>query len=529
MATFRLIYHCMFSPRLYKIYGDGRAEGLYEPGHLEKWGDQIISIVYFFWNVGFYASPIIATVMYKRGYMLWDSAILTGKCITGMGIVLAFSLVVRGLGRASTPQYIQFLRTLDLAKRDLKNSKKSLSQYDFDFDGWPVEFKWNEVEGDAKKERKYIDRFPFRRTSLDALFTAPCSILTYIVAHTFGLKLMYPGSMTLWNYMFFPVLLQGRSKLISENDGDRYKLYARDGNDIDTMFIDRRKKHVNGSTLVVCSEGNAGFYEIGIMSTPIECGYSVLGWNHPGFGGSTGKPFPPQELNAMDCVMQFAIHSLGFQPHNIILFGWSIGGFPTTWAAMNYPEVKGVILDATFDDVMPLAVTRMPGVLEPIIRRTIREYMNLNNSEQLIRYPGPIRIVRRTEDDVICTEDNKISSNRGNNLLVKLLKYRYPVILDDNSILVLQEWLGGDVLQQTRVWDRVGVDEDMCSSTIISYVTEHSNSFPMKLGEEFDEDMKAQMTLFLASKYLTDFRSGHCSPLPNNLFLPPWDVTSYVT
>ncbi len=38
---------------------------------------------------------------------------------------------------------------------------------------------------------------------------------------------------------------------------------------------------------VICSEGNSGFYEIGAMVTPIEAGYSVLGWNHPGFWGST--------------------------------------------------------------------------------------------------------------------------------------------------------------------------------------------------------------------------------------------------
>ena len=38
---------------------------------------------------------------------------------------------------------------------------------------------------------------------------------------------------------------------------------------------------------VVCFEGNAGFYEMGCSGTPIECGYSVLGWNHPGFGGSS--------------------------------------------------------------------------------------------------------------------------------------------------------------------------------------------------------------------------------------------------
>lgn len=53
------------------------------------------------------------------------------------------------------------------------------------------------------------------------------------------------------------------------------------------MFIDKRNETQNGNTLVICSEGNAGFYEIGIMCTPIEAGYSTLGWNHPGFGGST--------------------------------------------------------------------------------------------------------------------------------------------------------------------------------------------------------------------------------------------------
>lgn len=80
--------------------------------------------------------------------------------------------------------------------------------------------------------------------------------------------------------------------------------------------------------------------------TPIEANYSVLGWNHPGFGGSTGTPFPSQEQNAIDCVMQFAIHNLGFDPKNILLFGWSIGGYTASWAAMNYPDIKGVVINA---------------------------------------------------------------------------------------------------------------------------------------------------------------------------------------
>jgi hypothetical protein len=71
------------------------------------------------------------------------------------------------------------------------------------------------------------------------------------------------------------------------------------------MFFDRREDpNPNGRILVITCEGNAGFYEIGFLGTPLDAGYSVLGWNHPGFGGSSGSPFPMQETNAMDAVVQ---------------------------------------------------------------------------------------------------------------------------------------------------------------------------------------------------------------------------------
>lgn len=50
----------------------------------------------------------------------------------------------------------------------------------------------------------------------------------------------------------------------------------------------------------------------------------------------------------MDVVMQFAINKLGFLPENILLFGWSIGGYSSLWASTQYPDVKGVV-SAIFD------------------------------------------------------------------------------------------------------------------------------------------------------------------------------------
>lgn len=56
------------------------------------------------------------------------------------------------------------------------------------------------------------------------------------------------------------MLISGRAKLIEDDNGIRYKVKTIDSNEIDTLFIDNRPNNVgNGKTLVICSEGNAGF------------------------------------------------------------------------------------------------------------------------------------------------------------------------------------------------------------------------------------------------------------------------------
>lgn len=45
----------------------------------------------------------------------------------------------------------------------------------------------------------------------------------------------------------------------------------------------------------------------------------------------------------MDVVMQFAVSKLGFHFSDIVIYAWSIGGFSASWAAMNYPDIKGLV------------------------------------------------------------------------------------------------------------------------------------------------------------------------------------------
>ncbi|XP_049546044.1 phosphatidylserine lipase ABHD16A isoform X1 [Anopheles darlingi] len=504
----------IFTPRLLKEY-DGSKEG-YEPGALEKYGDQILTALNLMWSFSYYTSPILISILYRRGYFVAESVGTFAKVTTGIGLLVAVSLCMRGLGRSMNVAYVRFAETLENAKRNSARNgepKTALRRYDFDFSQWPIDYV---VKGGSRKQRSQ------RNKSL-WISSLPCQIAAYVAIHTFGIRMIYPGSVRLLQSYVEPMLIEGRTKLVTQLNAKRNKVKTTDGNEIDTIIVDNRHRSANGKTLVICSEGNASFYEIGIMSTPLDLQYSVLGWNHPGFAGSSGRPYPDQDQNAIDAVVQFAINELGFRPENIILYGWSIGGYSTLYAASQYPEVKGVILDATFDDVLQLALPRMPERISNIVKIAIREYVNLNNTELISQYNGPVLLIRRTDDEIICSEDNDLGTNRGNYLLVNMLKNRFPNIFKQE-----QETLARELLSKPIDFIK-NVPDDLCISLLMSYLTDNGNngtnrSYPIEIGAEFSSEQRNTMTKFLIKKHLLDFKSTHCTPLPEEFFQMPWEI-----
>lgn len=77
----------------------------------------------------------------------------------------------------------------------------------------------------------------------------------YAAIHSFGIRLIYPGSMSLLLSYVHPMLVQGRAKMIEVERARRNKVRTEDGNDIDTIFVDNRRLGGVGNTLVLCSEG----------------------------------------------------------------------------------------------------------------------------------------------------------------------------------------------------------------------------------------------------------------------------------
>lgn len=511
----------IFTPRLLKEY-DGSREN-YEPGTLEKYGDQLLTALNLMWSFSYYTSPILVSYLYRRGYFVAESVGTFAKVTTGIGLLVAVSLCMRGLGRSMNMVYVRFAETLENARRNSERCgvpKTALRKYDFDFQQWPIDYT---VKAGSRKP-------VVQRNKNFWVSSLPCQIAAYVAIHTFGIRMIYPGSVWLLQSYVEPMLIEGRTKLVTQCNGQRNKVKTADGNEIDTIIVDNRNKTTNGKTLVICSEGNASFYEIGIMSTPLDLKYSVLGWNHPGFAGSSGRPYPDQDQQAIDAVLQFAINELGFKPENILLYGWSIGGYSTLYAASQYPEVKGVILDATFDDVLQLALPRMPESISNIVKIAIRDYVNLNNTELITQYSGPVLLIRRTEDEIICSEDSNLGTNRGNFLLISMLKYRFPNIFKPE-----QDALAKDLLSRPVDFIK-DVPEQYCTSLLMSYLSDNGNngtsrSYPIEIGAEYTSEQRNSMVKFLIKKHLSDFKSTHCTPLPEEFFQSPWEIpaeTDYV-
>ncbi|VDM47111.1 unnamed protein product [Toxocara canis] len=498
----RLLWNFLVGPRIYLIYSSPQA--VYPSNTLESLGDFMLSFLKGTTNVCTTLSPVLFVVAYNRSLLNAPNVVSLTKFL----MVYYFVAVgVRALGRISSPEYRKFLDLLLRASDERTTSTRlraQLADYDYQIFAAPVDFKARRL--DRHMVYPSADEMP---ADVGPWLTPFRNLLAYTFVHTFGRRLVYPGGVSLFNMVVANFVIEARRKLIVEKGGQRAVVLTQDGNLIDTMFVDRRNKEESGNTLVVTCEGNAGYYETGIMVTPLSLGYSVLGWNHPGFAESGGQPLPSQILNAVDAVMQYAIEKLGFREEDIVIYAWSIGGFPGTWAAANYPDIKGLILDATFDDLLPLAKARMPKSFGSLVQYAVRSHINLPIAKQLALYSGPVLLIRRSQDEMIITaetgsDEERRASNRANELLKSLLRNRYPGLIEKFEVYV-DEWLAADVVERLAM----------------------TPSHHIPLREPFDELKeldRAHLIFSLCARYFVDYDSTHNTPLEPLLFNIPTAV-----
>ena len=520
------IVQAILGPRLYRTRRPNEAEKYYQTKRLEAFGDRIISSVQIMFSLSKWASPFIILYLYRHGYCTNpNNMVVVVRCVSGAAVLYLFAMVIRGFGRYMDSDYYSFQRHLAMARANpTPINLRILNCYDFEQWARPYDFDTSQTgvkrsnTGNLNKQT-LSESTEINSTITQKILRLPMLLMGYVFFNFIGRALVYPGATWMVNKMNRETLISYRAKLVEDDGAVRARVKTVDGNGIDTIFIDNRPKTRNGGTLVICCEGNCGYYEIGIMCTPCEKGYSVLGWNHPGFGESSGYPGPIEEQHAMDAVIQYAIRSLQFLPQDIIIYSWSIGGYVATWAGMAYPDLKALIIDASFDHLLPLAVTRLPSFMDKFVRLCVRQFMNLNVAEQLVHYNGPVLLIRRTLDEVITTSTQaELLSNRGNDLLTHLLMHRYPNIIDRDT---LRDWLSLSIEEQQIQRRSMGDFKDGIYNDLQAYLKELSMPFPIQKDKNLSKEEKKIMTKYLASKYMIDFEATHCIPLPSATFQEP--------
>ncbi len=77
---------------------------------------------------------------------------------------------------------------------------------------------------------------------MESALSLPHRVLGWAMMNTFGLKLIYPGS-TKWllQALVGPAITEHRALLVAKHRGERIKLATVDGNQIDSMFFDKRR------------------------------------------------------------------------------------------------------------------------------------------------------------------------------------------------------------------------------------------------------------------------------------------------
>jgi fermentation-respiration switch protein FrsA (DUF1100 family) len=78
-----------------------------------------------------------------------------------------------------------------------------------------------------------------------------------------------------------------------------------------------------------------------------QAGYSILAWDYPGYGTSSGKPSEGLVIDIAAKIWEQIPELTGYDHSRVILYGRSLGGGPATWIARN-GSPAGLVLEGVF-------------------------------------------------------------------------------------------------------------------------------------------------------------------------------------
>jgi len=98
---------------------------------------------------------------------------------------------------------------------------------------------------------------------------------------------------------------------------------------------------------------------------------------------------------------------------------------------------------------------------------------------------------------LISIRDNHIDTNRGNFLVLSVLKHRYPNIFGASQLNKAK----GLLSKPLEPYSIPVADEKLCMSRLITYASDEGKSFPMNIGADYSEEVRNLMAVFLVGLF----------------------------
>lgn len=172
-----------------------------------------------------------------------------------------------------------------------------------------------------------------------------------------------------------------------DDDPDLFKLDLPSGERISVLHLARP----DARYVLLYAHGNS--VDLGRIRGRLEeyrqAGFSVLAFDYPGYGTSTGSPSEPGLHAATEAVYRFTVDELGFPPAFVLLYGLGIGGSPVARIAAREP-VGGLVLENVAESAFQVV---------PILRILPWDHAEVRRWIDQIK--APILIIHGRDDDVV--------------------------------------------------------------------------------------------------------------------------------
>ena len=120
-----------------------------------------------------------------------------------------------------------------------------------------------------------------------------------------------------------------------------------------------------------------------------EFGFSVFGYDYRGYGASEGQPTERNTYEDIDAAFEYLTTKLGVPTHRVIVYGFSIGGGPSTDLASRR-SIAGLILESTFVTAFRVR-THIPIV----------PFDRFDNLSKIAKVHCPVLIMHGLDDQLI--------------------------------------------------------------------------------------------------------------------------------